>query len=89
MFSLCSAHTLRQALRVVGWVGQVVACCACFVEGFTDLLFMTLQFSRPNGGGNFTGGAALFLTVFSTAMHMSPPGKGSVITAMVVKDMMS
>jgi hypothetical protein len=53
-----------------------VACSACIFEGFFDIFFITLQFQRPNDAGLRTGWLALGITIVSTLIHLSPPGKG-------------
>lgn len=55
---------------------DVFSCIACTIEGFTDMLFVVLQFSRPNNGGLVTGSLSLTITLISTLLHMAPPNKG-------------
>ena len=55
---------------------DVFSCMACGVEAFTDLYFIVLQLSRPQGSGITTGWCAVGITIFSTLMFLAPPGKG-------------
>lgn len=55
---------------------DVIACCAGCWEGFSDILFATLQFKRPNDDGLVTGSLSLTITAFSTFMFLSPRGDG-------------
>jgi hypothetical protein len=66
---------------------DVFSCIACTVEGFCDLLFVVLQFQRPNGSGTTTGTVALCITCLSTLFHLSPAGAGF-LTATVLRDTM-
>jgi hypothetical protein len=48
----------KQSERQVSWysplfVLDLFSCIACTFEGFCDLLFVVLQFGRPNGSGTY------------------------------------
>ena len=53
-----------------------LSCFFCTVEGFTDMLFLVMQLYRPDGLGFKTAILALMITLWSTFMYLSPPGKG-------------
>ena len=64
---------------------DVMSCVMCVFEGFTDLLFIVMQYYRPNGGGMSTMWAALSITIWSTCVFLSPPGAGP-ISSTVLKE---
>jgi hypothetical protein len=67
---------------------DVISCCACIWEGFSDFLFAVLQFQRPNDGGVVTGSFALTITAISTLCHLAPPGRG-ILSSTVFRDVLS
>ena len=67
---------------------DVFSCIACTLEGFFDILFVILQFQRPNNSGRKTGTVALCITCLSTLFHLAPAGKG-ILTATVGRDVMT
>lgn len=57
------------------FVIDVVSLIAVWYEGFGDMYFVVLQFERPEGGGNVTGGLSLTITIISTLIFLLPPGQ--------------
>jgi hypothetical protein len=67
---------------------DIFSCVACTLEGFFDILFVILQFQRPNQSGRTTGTVALCITCLSTFFHLSPAGK-VILTATVGRDVLT